>query len=25
VTNVELDFEQPLPQDILEVLGKLRG
>ena len=25
VTNVELDFEQSLPQDILEVLGKLRG
>ncbi|HEX7452975.1 MAG TPA: pseudouridine synthase, partial [Polyangiaceae bacterium] len=24
VTNVELDFEQPLPEDILEVLGKLR-
>jgi 23S rRNA pseudouridine1911/1915/1917 synthase len=24
-TNVELDFEQPLPQDILEVLARLRS
>jgi 23S rRNA pseudouridine1911/1915/1917 synthase len=25
VTNAELDFEQPLPQDFLEVLERLRG
>ena len=25
VTNLELDFEQPLPNDMLEVLAKLRG
>jgi 23S rRNA pseudouridine1911/1915/1917 synthase len=25
VTNAELDFEQPLPNDLLEVLAKLRG
>jgi 23S rRNA pseudouridine1911/1915/1917 synthase len=24
VTNAELDFEQPLPPDILEVLSRLR-